>query len=169
MLFACRRSFLYDCEKVRLDDVLGQIVRKSALVPYKACQMYDMVYAVDLYPEFVPWCKHGEIESVEGDRVRAVLVFHRFGFSYSLRTLNISIRPSSISLSLVEGPLEHLQGQWLFESLEDGGCRVSLYLDFTMQAFWLNPIFDTLFENITQNMVEVFVKRAHSLYACSSG
>ena len=27
----------------------------------------------------------------------------------------------------------------------------------------------TNLENITQNMVEVFVKRAHSLYACSSG
>ncbi|MDH3609643.1 MAG: hypothetical protein OEQ24_10435, partial [Gammaproteobacteria bacterium] len=38
-------------------------VQRSALLPYSAAQMFNLVNDVDSYPEFVPWCVKCEVHS----------------------------------------------------------------------------------------------------------
>ena len=42
-------------------------IKRSALMPYPARFMYDIVNDVDSYPEFLPWC--GEVETHQLDDI----------------------------------------------------------------------------------------------------
>ena len=37
-------------------------VRRSALVPYSAAQMYELVKDFEQYPSFLPWCNNAEVQ-----------------------------------------------------------------------------------------------------------
>ena len=41
-------------------------VSRSALVPYSAAQMYELVKDVEQYPSFLPWCNDAEVH-IRGD------------------------------------------------------------------------------------------------------
>lgn len=141
-------------------------VCKQAIVPYSRQLMYDLVYDIDSYGDFVPWCSRGYIESRQDDIVCGVLVFTRMGMHYTLKTKNVCARPESITLELLEGPLEHLQGQWTFDAL-DKGCEVKLTLDVKLHTYGLNLLFNTMFDSLSERLVDVFVQRAHALNTTS--
>ena len=134
------------------------------MVPYTDMQMYSLVNDIDSYSEFVPWCVQGHIESTQGNKVLGVLVFSRYGIRYTLKTLNTCYQPHKVELSLVEGPLEKLVGSWAFQSLENG-CEVSLELDMIMQSFGMNMLFSSMFDSLSKQLVQIFVERAHRVYA----
>tara|TARA_B100002019_G_scaffold263035_1_gene250864 strand:- start:934 stop:1374 length:441 start_codon:yes stop_codon:yes gene_type:complete len=138
-------------------------ISKQALVPYSANLMYDLVNDIERYGEFVPWCSRGYVESREGNVVCGVLVFTRMGMQYTLKTKNVCQRPDTIVLELIEGPLDHLQGQWSFHSY-DKGCEVRLTLDVRLHSYGLHMLFNTMFDSLSERLVEVFVHRAHVLY-----
>ncbi|MEM9323994.1 MAG: SRPBCC family protein, partial [Pseudomonadota bacterium] len=48
-------------------------VRRSALVPYTAQAMFDLVDDVASYPEFLPWCSDAVEHERNDEQVRATL------------------------------------------------------------------------------------------------
>ncbi|MBT3724204.1 MAG: ubiquinone-binding protein, partial [Gammaproteobacteria bacterium] len=38
-------------------------INRSALMPFSAAQMYDIVNSVEKYPEFLPWCASSKVLS----------------------------------------------------------------------------------------------------------
>ncbi len=52
-------------------------IRKSALVPYTALAMFNIVDDVKSYPKFLPWCGGAEELSRDTDAVKAsILIAH---------------------------------------------------------------------------------------------
>ena len=49
------------------------VVNKSALVPYRATEMYALVADVEHYPAFLPWCADATVHYRRGREVRASL------------------------------------------------------------------------------------------------
>ena len=64
------------------------IIKRSAVVPYSAAEMYSLVDAIQDYPQFVPWCHTSKVHSRTEDEVRASLCFARGGLQKSFTTCN---------------------------------------------------------------------------------
>ena len=63
-------------------------VSKSALVPYSASQMFELVADAESYPDFLPGCRSSRIESREGDIVRGTVEFAKGPVHKSFTTDN---------------------------------------------------------------------------------
>lgn len=139
-------------------------IQREARVPYTASQMFGLVNDVESYPAFVHWCRDARIERRDGDTIEAAIDIGVSGIHKSFRTRNTSYPPRRIVIELLSGPFRHLDGEWTFEDLPDGGCKVSLLLSFEVSAFPLNSLFSLVFEELARAQVEAFIARARVLY-----
>ena len=112
-----------------MEIVMPQISR-TALVPYSAEQMYQLVNDVQSYPQFLPGCTGSRIlESTPGQMTAAVDV-SKAGISKTFTTRNQLTSNQSILMSLVDGPFKKLIGGWKFTPLSQDACRIEFHLDF---------------------------------------
>ena len=58
-------------------------IQRSALMPYPAQVMYDIVNDVARYPEFLPWCGGVTIHQAETDALDASIQMRGAGFDRS--------------------------------------------------------------------------------------
>jgi ribosome-associated toxin RatA of RatAB toxin-antitoxin module len=113
--------------------IMTRIVR-SALLPYPATNLFDLVNDVARYPEFLPWCASAEVMTADASTVVAALTIEQGRIRERLVTCNRLSFPERIELSLVEGPFRRLAGFWSFTKLGDAGCKVELELVFEMHG-----------------------------------
>ena len=139
-------------------------VERSALVPYTARQMYDLVADVEAYPEFLPWCSDVVIHSDEGGVVDATMAFERGRLKKSFRTLARLSDGEAIELELLDGPFRHLAGSWQFSDLGDDGSRVALNMQFAFRSRMADFAIGPVFEEICNSLVGAFTRRAKEKY-----
>jgi len=139
-------------------------VRRSALVPHSAQQMYALVDNIEAYPEFLQWCNSAVEHSRSDDLVEATLDLQRGAIKKSFTTRNKLVPGESIGLSLVGGPFRHLVGGWQFQQLGDSGCKVSFELDFEFKNRVSDAIFATFFEETCNTLIDSFISRAQFVY-----
>lgn len=139
-------------------------IRKSALVPYTAEQMYALVDDINAYSEFLPWCRTSEELSRTDEEVRASIEIAYSGLHKSFTTVNRLQHAKMIEMRLVEGPFKHLEGYWRFDGLGEEGCRVSLDLEFEFASKFLGMTVGPLFTQIANNLVDAFIKRAKQIH-----
>ncbi len=139
-------------------------VNRSALVPYSAAQMYELVKDVEQYPSFLPWCNSAEVHVSHENFIEASLELHRGRISKRFRTRN-ALRPNeSLGIELVGGPFRHMSGGWTFQQLGDAGCKVVLVLEFEFESKATDVIFGRFFENTCNSLVDSFTRRAAEMY-----
>lgn len=139
-------------------------INRSALVPFSARQMYDLVNDVAAYPEFLPWCGGAAvIESGEDYRIAQVQI-RKGPVRQQFTTRNALQRDRQISMALVDGPFRSLDGKWQFSEIGDAGCRVSFDIEFSFAGRLLATALGPIFNEICSRLVDAFVTRAHQLY-----
>ena len=139
-------------------------VKKQALVPHSAEEMFDLVNDVNAYPEFLPWCSGARVVE-EGENFRiASIDISKGGVGRTFTTRNTLERPRQLVIDLVEGPFRHLEGDWCFDSLGEDACKVSLQLKFEFSSGLMNVVFGPVFNQISDTMLDSFVKRARVVY-----
>ena len=139
-------------------------VKRSALVPYRDTEMFDLVDDVDAYADFLPWCSRSEVLKRSDDVVEATVELHKGGISKSFTTRNSRVPGKSIGLRLLGGPFRHLQGRWQFDAVGDDGCKVSLELDFEFESRMVDMMFGAFFEETCNSLVDAFIDRAAAVY-----
>jgi ribosome-associated toxin RatA of RatAB toxin-antitoxin module len=139
-------------------------VQRSAHVPYTAEQMFDLVNDIESYPLFLHWCSGARIEVRQGNTVEASLEIGVLGFSRSFRTRNTLARPIRIQIELVSGPFRRLRGEWKFTPLAEGGCDVSLSLQFEVTVSPFGTVFSKVFEELAGAQMTAFTERAAKIY-----
>jgi len=139
-------------------------ISRSALLPYPSVFMYDLVNAVDAYPEFLPWCGGARIEQQADTTMEAAIQIRVAGLNQWFRTRNAMIPGEAIEMQLVEGPFEKLRGRWKFLPLEESGCRIELLLEFEFKAGLAARLIAPAFTRIANTMVDSFCQRAHELH-----
>ena len=137
---------------------------KEAIVTHSAEEMYLLVNDLASYPEFVPWCHLGEVLSEREGEMLGKLGFSSLGQSYTLITRNTLEYGKTITLQLEEGPLSFLEGEWRFEGVPDGGCKVSLTLHFQPSNQVFAQVFSAFFHRVSSELVATFVRRAQEVY-----
>ncbi len=139
-------------------------VRKSALVPYPAASMFDLVNDIESYPEFLPWCRSTRVLSRSEDEVRASIELAKGAVRKSFTTLNRLQHHKMIEMRLVEGPFNRLEGFWRFENLGPQSSKVLLDLDFEFSSTVVRVTVGPVFNQVANSLVDAFCKRAVEVY-----
>lgn len=140
------------------------VIDRSALLPFGAQQLFDLVNDVEAYPHFMEGCVGATILRREERLLEARLDLARGGIRHSFSTRNRLESPREITLELLDGPFERFAGRWDFISLDDAACKVSLNLQFEMSSSLLGVAASKLFERVTGNLVGAVERRARELY-----
>ena len=140
-------------------------VRKSVLVPFGAPEMFDLVDAVERYPEFLPWCPGTRVlESHPGGKTARIDIDYH-GVRAHFTTDNANRPPESIVVTLKDGPFRHLHGEWRFKALADSACRIELELAWEFRTPVLERVVGPVFGRIANTFIDAFVRRAESIHA----
>jgi ribosome-associated toxin RatA of RatAB toxin-antitoxin module len=126
--------------------------------------MFALVYDIESYPGFVPWCRSTTVHSRTDEEIRATVELAKGAVHKSFTTVNRVHRPKIIEMHLVKGPFRHLNGFWRFEHLGDNACKVSVDMDFEFSNRLVGMAFGPVFSQVTNNLVDAFVKRAREVY-----
>ena len=140
-------------------------ITRSALVPFSAKQMYQLVDDIDSYHLFVPYCQESTVLERNKHQVTAKLHVAKSGITKSFTTQNSLQENSLIKMELVDGPFTHLSGNWLFTPLSDSACKIELDLNFEFSSKLTTLAFTKVFSKLIQSMVSAFTQRAEEIYA----
>lgn len=139
-------------------------IRRSALVPYSAHEMFALVADIPSYPRFLPWCGGARIVSANGDEMIAAIDIAYGGVHKTFTTRNLLQRDKMMELRLMEGPFSRLQGFWRFDALDERACRISLDLEFEVASRLVGVVLTPVFSGIANQLVDSFHQRAVQLY-----
>lgn len=144
-------------------------VHRSALVPYSARQMFDLVADIPSYPAFLPWCGGARYLSRAEDVSLAAIDIAYSGVHRSFTTRNLMQPGRLLEMHLVDGPFRHLHGHWRFEALDDHASKIVLDMDFEFSNRLLSLAINPVFTRIANTLVDSFVARARELYGPAGG
>ena len=140
------------------------VIHKSALVPYSAEQIYDLVNDVESYPKFLPWCAEVQLLSKNKESLMATIVVSKGALKQAFTTLNAMEEGQHIEMNLVEGPFKYFKGLWRFDSLEAKGCEVSFHLNFEFARGLIGLAFGRTFSQLANSLVDAFCQQAQERY-----
>ena len=138
-------------------------VAKSVLVPHAAGMMFELVDAVERYPEFLPWCGGTRVLVRNVTQTIATIDIRYGGVAQSFTTINTKEEKEWMRLSLRDGPFKKLQGHWHFVALAENASKVELQLDYAFTNIILEHAIGPVFSMIADTMMDRFVTRAEAL------
>lgn len=139
-------------------------IQRSALLPYPAQALYDLVNDVASYPQFLPWCSKAEVLESGTQQMRASLTVAKGGLTQRFVTCNQLQPGQSIVMNLEEGPFSQLHGVWEFKALNEKACKISLDLSFDYAGSVIRATLGPLFNQAANTLVDAFCQRAKQLY-----
>lgn len=140
-------------------------IHKTAVLPYSAEQVYNLVSDISAYPEFLPWCVSAKLESEENSMVTASVTVGHVGLQKTFMTKNKMLPYQKIDIHLVEGPFKSLLGAWSFEALSELKSRITLDLSYEFSAGWMSVAFSSMVSQAARSLMTAFIKRAKALYS----
>lgn len=142
---------------------MGKIER-SAIETYSAEQMYNLVNDIEAYPQFIAGCKKAKVLQRGEDWLEAQLDLAKVGIHFSFITRNHLKPYASITMQLVEGPFERLEGLWQFNELTPTACKVVFSLEFSLSNRFLDRASASWFEQLATEQVKAMSQRAQQVY-----
>lgn len=139
-------------------------IQRSAILPYSAQALFELVNDVARYPEFLPWCSAATILQQNENSMKASLTVGKAGIKQSFVTENTWADESRMEMNLAEGPFKQLKGVWEFKSLGEKACRISLDMRFDYAGVLVKATLGPLFNHAANTMVDAFCQRARQLY-----
>jgi coenzyme Q-binding protein COQ10 len=150
---------------------------EKRLLPYAPAQLFELVAAVDRYPEFLPWCRAARVRSagtLPGTPRKSQLVADLvigFRMMHARYTSRITLQtPRRIDVICIEGPFRYLNNHWTFEPVASspsrpaGGTMVTFHIEFAFPSSLLQSFTGVMFEEAASRMVAAFEDRAQQLY-----
>ncbi|EKD76927.1 MAG: cyclase/dehydrase [uncultured bacterium] len=139
------------------------VIHRSAIVPYSAEQMYELVNDITRYSEFVPYCTSSVVHEKTEDEIRATLTLSAKGFQKSFTTLNRLQKNRMVEIKLMDGPFKNLEGFWKFDNKDEKHSEVILDLEFELSNKMVTMMFGSVFQQVAGKLVDAFVERASQL------
>ena len=139
-------------------------VNEAEIVPYTPQEMFELVAEVDEYQEFLPWCEESRVVSRENNIVVAEFRAKLTLASISFTTRNELHHCERITIELLEGPFEVFEGSWRFSSESESSSKIEFHLRFRFAHERLSSLFDPLFQEATNKIIDAFKKRAQTVY-----
>ena len=144
-------------------------ISRTALVPFSAEQMYQLVNDVKSYPDFLPGCTGSRVLELGPTQMTAAVDVSKAGISKTFTTRNTLTSNQSILMSLVDGPFKKLIGGWTFIPLSPEACKIEFHLAYEFSSKIFEKVIGPVFGQIANTFVDAFVKRADEVYGDSNG
>ena len=134
-------------------------------------QLIDLVLDIEKYPEFVPFCLDAHIyeKNNKGDLtfIIADLTIGKGPFKDTYKSdVKFNKKNSTINVSNIGGPLNHLENTWNFKEQENG-TEISFDIDFEIENKFLNIVMTKSFQFGLDKIADAFQKRAEELFGNS--
>ena len=142
-------------------------IRRSALLPFTAEQIFNLVADIASYSEFLAWCKSSTILESSNDEVVAELGVRMAGFNIAFSTRNYLSPNERIDMILANGPFKQLGGFWQFQNLDENATKVSLEIEFEFDNVITQKLMAGKFKSIVSAQLDAFQQRAHFVYGAS--
>lgn len=139
-------------------------VERSALVPYSAEQMYQIINDVAAYPQFVPNCADAKVLEQSAEHMCASLTVKKGLISETFATRNRLTENQKVEMELLNGPFKSLHGVWTLSALTETACKIEFHLDFEFSSGLLSKAFAPIFSQLAKDMVMAFQARARQIY-----
>lgn len=152
-------------------------IARSCLLLVPASAAYSVVADIERYPDFLPACESVKVLSREQDspdaecsgaerigpeRIDAEVVASKAGANFTFVTRNTGVLNESVSVALIEGPFDALEGEWHFKALGNAGCRVDFRLSFAASGL-LSRLINPIAHSVADRMVDAFSHRIMAL------
>ena len=135
-------------------------IHRHALVRHSAVRMFGLVNDVASYPRRFSWCEGSKVIEQSDEHMLARLDLRVAGLPISFTTRNALTVPTQIALRLAEGPFREFKGLWIFHSLAEDACKVSLSLDFEVSGKLIGTALSIGFQGLADRMVDDFCREA---------
>jgi ribosome-associated toxin RatA of RatAB toxin-antitoxin module len=139
-------------------------IQQSALLPYSAQAIFELINDIESYPQFMEGCLGAEVLERTDDLVTARLNLGKAGLKYSFTTRNTLQAPESMQMELVEGPFKRFNARWHFTPLKEDACKALLEMQFEFESGLLDVVLRKLFDSSCRNLVNAVCRRADELY-----
>ena len=131
-------------------------------------QLIDLVLDIEKYPEFVPFCLNAHVyeRKDKGDLtlIIADLTIGKGPFKDTYKSdVKFNKKDSTIKVTNIGGPLNHLENVWHFNEQVDG-TEISFDIDFEIENKFLNILMTKSFQYGLDKIADAFQKRAEDLY-----
>jgi len=138
-------------------------VRRTALVPFSAATMFDLIEAAEHYPSFLPWCVGATILERDDAVVVADIHVNYRNVRFNFTTRNPKHRPDFMAITLERGPFRRFDGDWRLAELAPDACKIEFSLRYDFESSLLGRLASPVFERIANTLVDAFVARAGQL------
>jgi coenzyme Q-binding protein COQ10 len=141
------------------------------LIECKKDQLIDLVLDIEKYPEFVPFCLDAHVyeKNKEGDLILIIadLTIGKGPFKDTYKSdVKFDKKDSTIKVTNIGGPLNHLENTWQFKEQENG-TEISFDIDFEIENKFLNIVMTKSFQFGLDKIADAFQKRAEELFNSS--
>ena len=138
------------------------------LIECKKDQLIDLVLDIEKYPEFVPFCLGSHVYEKNKEDSQALIIadltIGKGPFKDTYKSdVKFDKKNSTINVTNIGGPLNHLENNWKFIETE-GGTEISFDIDFEIENKFLNVLMSKSFEFGLNKIADAFQKRAEDLY-----
>ena len=138
------------------------------LIECKKNQLIDLVLDIEKYPEFVPFCLGAHVyeRNNEGDLILIIadLTIGKGPFKDTYKSdVKFNKKNSTINVTNIGGPLNHLENTWHFKE-QESGTEISFDIDFEIENKFLNTVMTKSFQFGLDKIADAFQKRAKELF-----
>ena len=138
------------------------------LIECKKDQLIDLVLDIEKYPEFVPFCLASHVYEKNNEAnqtlIIADLTIGKGPFKDTYKSdVKFDKENSTINVTNIGGPLNHLENNWKFIETE-GGTEISFDIDFEIENKFLNVLMSKSFEYGLNKIADAFQNRAKTLF-----
>ncbi|MFA5627155.1 MAG: type II toxin-antitoxin system RatA family toxin [Thiohalomonadaceae bacterium] len=132
----------------------------SRLLPYTCEHLFDLVLAIERYPEFVPGYSQARILRREAGALEVEQSIGLGPASFSFRSRAEFIASEQIFICAHDGPFRRLEVRWQFAAQQEGGCRVTVDTHYQPGHLLAAPLLRGAMELLGPRLLDAFVQRA---------
>ena len=141
------------------------------LIDNRKDKLIEFVLDIEKYPEFIPFCENSKIYEKNDDgysvNIIADLTIGKWPFKETFKSdVKFNKKNSTIKVTNIGGPLNHLENNWHFIEHENG-TEISFDIDFEIENKFLNIVMTKSFQFGLDKIADAFQKRAEELFGNS--
>ncbi|KAM0032712.1 putative coenzyme Q-binding protein COQ10, START [Helianthus debilis subsp. tardiflorus] len=165
--FVQRRGFLGCGDGDQGSTGVSKVHEEKHILGYSPEQMYAVVAAVDMYQDFLPWCRRSDIVKRHADGSFDAELEIGFKFLVESYISHVKlIKPKSIKTTSSQSNLfDHLINIWEFHpGPAPGTCDLRFLVDFKFRSPFYSQMASVFFKEVSSRLVGSFCERCRLIY-----
>jgi Oligoketide cyclase/lipid transport protein len=91
--------------------------------------IFNLIKDIESYPNYLPGCTKSEVKEESAEIIIGKIFISKSFINWNFATKNTIKKNESISLELMDGPLESQTGKWASTSINKSKTKVSLDIE----------------------------------------